>query len=183
VRPTADEFRRRFKAVAARFTSTADLEALLRKMMPTPVPAGTKVIEYQGPCTKLFFVWDGALSVSIGSGSESIELGTIGPGEWIGEMTLIEPGPASASVTATQDSMLLALRHETFHQLQQYEPATASALLHVISFNLAERLRATGTRVVRRVGDAASRVEPLDPQERAGIIRMIAGLMGIRGAS
>jgi len=152
-------------------------------MMPTPVPAGTEVIEYRGSCTKLFFVWDGNLAVSIGSGSESVELGAIGPGEWIGEMTLIEPGPASATVTATQDSMLLALPHETFRQLQRYEPATARALLHVITFNLAERLRATGTYVVRRVNDAAVRAEPLGPKERAGIIQVIANLMGIREAS
>jgi len=183
VQPTADEFRRRFKAIAARFTPAAELDALVRKMMPTPVPAGTEIIQYQGPCTKLFFVWDGTLAVSVGSGSESVALGTIGPGEWIGEITLIEPGPASASVRAVTDSMLLALQHDTFRQLQKYEPTTASALLHVISLNLAERLRATGTRVTRRISDDALRGEPLNPKERSGILQMLARLMGIRGAS
>ena len=179
MQPTADEFRRRFKAIARRFTSTAQLDVLLRKMTPTPVSTGTKVTRYLGSCSTLYFVWDGSLSVSIGTGAESIDIGALGPGEWIGEVTLIEPGPASATVTAVQDCMLLALPHETFRQLQQDDPASASALLHAISLSLAERLRTTGTQVIRRVGADSAEDKTLNPKERATIVQLVANLMGI----
>jgi len=180
MQPTAEEFRRRFKAIAGQFTSTAQLDLLLQKMAPTPVRAGTEIVQYEGPSSTLFLLWDGALSVSIGKGSESVTLGAIGPGEWIGEITLIEPGPASATVTTKEDSTLLALPHETFRQLEQSEPNIASALLHAISLSLAERLRATSSQVSRCVSGESLASKTLKPPERASIARLIADLMGIQ---
>jgi len=180
MQPTAAEFKRRFKAIAGQFSSTAQLDTLLQKMAPTPVRTGTEIVQYEGTSSTLFLLWDGALSVSIGKGAESLELGSIGPGEWIGEITLIEPGVASATVTAKADSTLLALPHKTFRELEKSEPEIASALLHAISLSLAERLRATSNQVSRCVSGEALDGKMLKAPERASIAQLIADLMGLQ---
>jgi hypothetical protein len=179
---TADEFRRRYKAIAGLFGSAPQLEALLREMALTRAAAGTELIQFHGPCSTLYLRWEGSLAVSIEGNGAAIRIGELGPGEWVGEVTLIEPGSASATVTAIKDSVLLALPHEAFGRLQARDPAAASALLHAISLNLAERLRVTGARATQCIGQGAEHSDTLPPEERAGVIGLVANLMGIRGA-
>src|SRR3990172_847652 len=111
---TTEQFRNRFKALAAHVASKNDLEALVQNCFLSLIPAGTRIIGYGGACSTLYLVWSGLLSASIEEGDIKLVLGDIQPGEWVGEVTLIEPGPATASVTCVEDSYLLALSHDMF---------------------------------------------------------------------
>ncbi len=176
---TTEQFRNRFKALAAHVASKNDLEALVRNCSLSLVPAGTRIIAYGGPCSTLYLVWSGMLSASIEDGDVKLVLGDIQPGEWVGEVTLIEPGPATASVTCVEDSYLLALSHDMFNVLRVSHPAAAGALLHALCLNIAERLRATSERVFEQIGDSEYRLQDMTPEKKATAVGHITRLLGM----
>lgn len=177
----ADTFARHFSALAKQFHSPEILKTILQSMEINHVPAGTRLIEYDGPCSTLYLVWDGLLSASIEDEEGKIKLGDIGPGEWIGEVTLIEPGPASASVSTVEESTLLSMSHEAFSKLRDQHPAAAGALMHTLSLNLAERLRTYGNRAAQEIHAHEFEMKELAPETRANIVKILANLMGIKG--
>jgi CRP-like cAMP-binding protein len=63
---------------------------------------------------------------------------TVGPGAFIGEMSLLDGGPRSATVTTSTDVKALVLPTREFWQVLDEVPAIAHRLLRT----LAERLRA-----------------------------------------
>lgn len=178
----ADTFARHFSSLAKQFHSPEILKTILQSMDIDHVPAGTRLIEYDGPCSTLYLVWDGLLSASIEDREGKITLGDIGPGEWIGEVTLIEPGPASASVSTVEDSTLLSMSHEAFSKLRDRHPAAAGALMHTLSLNLAERLRTYGNRAAQEIHAHEFKMKELAPETRANIVKILTNLMGIKGA-
>lgn len=122
------------------------------------------------------------MSVSIEhSDGKKVVLGHIGPGEWVGEITLIDPGPATASVTADSDSVVLALPHEAFAKLRASRPSAGGALLRSISLNLAERLRAHSGEVLQKISGTEDRLLPETAHEKRAAMGLLAKLMGVRG--
>jgi CRP/FNR family transcriptional regulator, cyclic AMP receptor protein len=94
---------------------------------------GATVIEEGADGDEFFIVADGAVAVTRG-GSTLAELGA---GDHFGEMSLIDDGPRTATVTTEGHSTLLAIDRETFRALLYASPDTAIALLT----HLAHRLR------------------------------------------
>jgi len=180
---TAKEFEQRFKALAAQFRSPADIKVLLEHCSMTSVPAGTRIIAYGGAVSTLYLVWTGLLSASIEEGDLKLALGDIRPGQWVGEITMIDPGPANASVTAVENSQLLALSHAEFNVLRDTQPSVAGALLRALCLNITARLRPTGERIIEQIGDAQYRLQDLPPEQKAGGLRLIASLLaGLTGS-
>jgi len=180
---TAKQFQQQFKPLAAQFRSTADIEKLLEHCSVTSVPAGTRIITYGGTVSTLYLVWSGLLSASIEEGDVKLALGETRPGQWVGEITMIDPGPANASVTAVEDSQLLALSHAEFNVLRDTHPSVAGALLRALCLNITARLRPTGERIVEQIGDAEFRLQDLPPEEKARGLRLVGSLLiGLTGA-
>jgi len=180
---TPKQFQSRFKALAAQFRSPADISVLLQNCTLSRVPAGTRIITHRGSVSSLYLVWSGLLAANIEEGDVKLELGDIRPGQWVGEVTLIDPGPANASVSAVQDSELIMLSHEVFNRLQKTHPAVAGALLRALCLNITERLRPTGERVIDQIGSHAYRLHDLPPEEKAKGMRLIASLLvGLLGS-
>ncbi len=67
------------------------------------------------------------------------ELAQLGPGEWFGELTVIDQMPRSASVIAMEPTTCLALASWDLLRLIETEPSIATALLRELSRRL--RLR------------------------------------------
>jgi CRP-like cAMP-binding protein len=61
----------------------------------------------------------------------------LGPGQMFGELSLFDPGPRSATVTAVTDTTFLSLSHEDLLRWLEGRPAVARGLL----LQLASRLR------------------------------------------
>ncbi len=49
-----------------------------------------------------YMILSGSVEVSVGSGDKTRSLGTLTAGDVFGEMSLIDPGPRSATITASQ---------------------------------------------------------------------------------
>ncbi len=96
-------------------------------------PAG-KVIAKQGESGVGFhMIVDGEATVSV----EGIEHAKLGPGSYFGEISLIDGGPRSATVTATTDLKTVSVTSWDFNVLLDQFPELARQLL----IQLCRRLR------------------------------------------
>ncbi len=87
---------------------------------------------------RVYVVIDGKVKLGRTSsdGRENL-LALLGPGQMFGELSLFDPGPRSATVTAVTDTELLGLGHHDLLPLLSGRPAVARGLL----LQLAGRLR------------------------------------------
>ena len=75
---------------------------------------------------------------------EDVTIGTLGPGSFFGEMSLLERLPRVATVTTTEPTTVLVLTAKDFDQLVTSMPSVDRKMLIV----LASRLRDIETRYV-----------------------------------
>ena len=103
--------------------------------------AGTELTVEGRDGLGLHLLLSGTAEVLVGSTTAR----TLGPGEYFGEISLIDGGPRSATVRATSEVEALSLPSWAFRPLLDEEPEIARALLLV----LCERLRAAEQRTAR----------------------------------
>ncbi|NIC39513.1 Crp/Fnr family transcriptional regulator, partial [Aquabacterium sp. A08] len=65
----------------------------------------------------------------------------MGPGSWIGELSLLDGGPRSASCVASTELRLAALGRDELERLMDEHPAVASRLLLTLAQRMAGHLR------------------------------------------
>lgn len=85
----------------------------------------------------LFLILSGQTAVHQGSKT----FATLGGGDLFGEMSLVEPVPRSASVTAMSATFVFRLPHDALRELISDDAQAASVLLVRIVKTLSERLR------------------------------------------
>ncbi len=89
---------------------------------------------YQGdPGDSLFVLVDGLVKITVASerGDEMV-LATLGAGEVLGELSVIDPGPRSASAVAVQPTTTLVINRTALLTAMQQSPALLDALLHTL---------------------------------------------------
>jgi CRP/FNR family transcriptional regulator, cyclic AMP receptor protein len=91
---------------------------------------------------------------------EELSLSVLGPGSIIGEMSLLDGAPRSASCTALSAVTAAALTRKGLEALIEQQPRTAAKLLLGVAQRLADRLRALSQHTqmyARLAADASSR--------------------------
>jgi CRP-like cAMP-binding protein len=146
IRVSGDTFSRRFRRLAGRL-SAEDTEVLLAALVKQDVAAGEVVITQDAPLDALLLVWDGELNVTVETPKGDQSLAHVGPGAFLGEASLLDPGPASATVMADQGCLVLRLDRAAFDGLCTDHPRVASILLDELSRVLASRVRTAGERL------------------------------------
>ena len=105
-----------------------------------------------------------------------VSLGTISPGEWLGEIGVIDRGPATATVRARDTTTVLALSHAALLQLQEEAPEAGSAIVRDIARELAVRLRRSTTVVVHAINGGPR--EAIETKEENWVARAASWLLG-----
>ena len=138
------EFSARFPALAEEL-GPANLETLLASTTPLELPAHRKVIRDRMPVDSLYLILDGKVSISVETGKRGIKLGELGPGEWLGEVSVLS-GELRASSTVTTETPVrfLRLRHEKFEELIWKNAEVSGVMLRQLVLMLADRLRKSG---------------------------------------
>jgi CRP/FNR family transcriptional regulator, cyclic AMP receptor protein len=114
--------------------SKQELTTIGRASEEIRVPAGTVLVEEGQPGSEFYLILDGEASV----GRNGRTMATIGPGGSFGELALLTDLPRNATVTATQDSVLLVLSQREFGRVLQEAPGLSSTLLATLARRLSE---------------------------------------------
>jgi CRP-like cAMP-binding protein len=115
--------------------SGRELEAVDRLVDDIDVSAGEVLVREGIPGRESFIVVAGEARVTI----NGREIALLGPGDFFGEMSILDPGqPRSATVTAASAMRLLVLDPRSFSTL-----ITLPCVAHKVILGLIRRLRAT----------------------------------------
>lgn len=170
----------------------ATLDALAAALRTRRFRKGETVFHQGDPGDALFIVASGSVKVVLPSneGSEPAIVAVLGPGEFFGELALLDGAPHSATIVAVEPTETLVLRREAFLDLIDTEPALRRALLASLA---AEIRRLTGhvedLHFLDLPGRLASRIVRLAadrPREPGGAVRIpwpytqseLAGMIG-----
>lgn len=103
---------------------------------------GEGVLTYGVETDSLYMIAEGDLAISLpGPDGQAVDLGKRGAGRWVGELGVIEPGPASATVSAASDVTLWVLTHDAFLTMRKEMPCAAARIMEEVSKDVAARLR------------------------------------------
>jgi CRP-like cAMP-binding protein len=106
-----------------------ELVPVARLLEEMRVDAGVTFIERGAVEDWLFLIADGAVRVHIGDRT----LREMGPGGVVGDLAVLSPAPRSASVSATEPTLLLRLRREPFDELLEDHPEIARAVIATLA--------------------------------------------------
>lgn len=117
-----------------------DLNTLAKHTDVVDRDAGTVLCQQGKVGKQLVYIATGAAEVDI----DGRKVATLGPGDVIGELSLIDGKPGSATVTLTEDSHLLAMSLSDFQTVMAESPRFQTNLLKAV----VQRLRATDEKLV-----------------------------------
>ena len=125
--------------------SDEDLEQLYAMSRTVSVNPGELLFEEGSPGDALYVILDGELEVTRRQDPQDVLLAVRRTGEFIGEMSLLDQAPRSASVRALRESRLLEINHAAFQTLLSRSPSASSKMLHTVT----SRLRSTESMLVQ----------------------------------
>ncbi|MFP6665908.1 MAG: iron-containing redox enzyme family protein [Pirellulales bacterium] len=114
---------------------------LLRMAEPLTLPQGAGLITEGDPHRSLFILQSGSLNVSQEREGCEQQLGTIEPGDVVGEIAFVDQRPRSATVTVREDAELLKLDHATVMRTLVNNPAALADLVQALAVRVTLRLR------------------------------------------
>ena len=104
------------------------LSSIWDKMEEVQLSAGTVLFNAGEAGDGLYLIIEGKLGIRSGS----VLIGTREPGEYVGELALLDDSPRSATVEAITDAVLLKLYREDFHQALTTSPQIVRDLLRLL---------------------------------------------------
>ncbi len=110
-----------------------DIEELGRLTDEVDVPAGHVLMREGGSGDQFFVIIDGSVEIDRGGA----KVASLGPGDFLGEIALIDDGPRTATATTASPAKLLVLGHREFHSLMDQFPTIQTSVLQA----LAKRVR------------------------------------------
>jgi CRP/FNR family cyclic AMP-dependent transcriptional regulator len=102
---------------------------------------GEAVIEEAKPQTHLYVVISGVYAVTTKAAGREVQLDTVEEGDCFGEVSLFQPGPASATVTSLQTGRLWYMESAQLQQFLFDTPQAGCALILGINMILSRRLK------------------------------------------
>ncbi|MCC6381761.1 MAG: cyclic nucleotide-binding domain-containing protein [Dehalococcoidia bacterium] len=123
-----------------------DLEKVGQATTEVRARAGDVLAREGGLGREFVLIVEGAAAVTRGGQL----LANLGAGDFFGELSLLDGGPRSATVTATTDAQLLVVDGRSFWPLLETVPALLHSVVESLSARLREALAAMEERGERR---------------------------------
>jgi len=117
--------------------SGAALDDLVRRLQVRSRPAGSVLVAQDEPGDALFVIGQGRVKVALfGENGRELTLSILQPGDFFGEMSLIDSRPRSANVVALDDTTVLALTRDGFRAHLAAHPQTALNIMAELTVRL-----------------------------------------------
>ena len=111
-----------------------ELERLAGNFKERTFPEGSRVTEEGATGAGFFIVAEGNATVSVGGDQKA----TLGPGDYFGEIALVDEGTRSATITAATDLRCFGLTAWEFRPFVEEHPQVAWPLLKMLARRLRE---------------------------------------------
>jgi CRP-like cAMP-binding protein len=122
------------------FTDTG-LTILASICVQRSYPAGSPLFVEAMVSDSMLVLVDGRVALtSKGSRGESLSMGEVGHGDWLGELALISPGQRMCTATALTPVWAYELRHTDFQRLMGQKPQACIKLLMSICTSLGQKV-------------------------------------------
>jgi CRP-like cAMP-binding protein len=139
---------RRIKILAA--MSEEQLERFASFVEVENAPQWTVIVQQGEPGDSMYFILSGELRVRIMVMDRETILTTLSPGDFFGDISLLDKGPRSADVVANVDSILLKVTAGHLEEISKQAPDLAAVFLKGLGRTLTARIRADN----KRLGDS-----------------------------
>ena len=137
----ADEYLKQLAKVPMfRALSKRDLALVKRNAEDHKIRAGESLVKEGSRGHEFFIIIGGRASVR----RKNKKIGTLGPGDYFGELALLDPAPRNASVVADDDMEVLILNEREFSGLLAEVPSLARKVLT----GMARRLHEADSKIV-----------------------------------
>ncbi|MGI8663247.1 MAG: cyclic nucleotide-binding domain-containing protein [Acidimicrobiales bacterium] len=114
--------------------SKKELQIIARASDELALPAGRVLVEQDTSGHECFVLVEGTVSVTI-NGSE---VAALGPGAYFGELSLLDKGPRTATVTAVSPVTVLVLGPREFATVLDEVPSLSHKMLAVLAGRIRE---------------------------------------------
>ncbi len=151
--------------------SQAELERIAQVAVPRSFPKGARVFHEGDQSDACYIIRDGEVRVTREhSDGRAIALATLGPGEIVGELAMLDGEVRSASVEAVSDVELLAIAARDMRGLLERNPEITAKLVVALT----QRVRETNERVARQSFQTV-------PSRVAGVLSQLVAEAGSDG--
>ena len=114
------------------------------------LPDGAFLFREGEPGNEMFVIQEGEVRISTGAGNDEIVLATLGRGEFLGEMSVLEGMPRSANARAVGPTQVLVIGQGALLMRIRRDPTFAFELMK----RLSGRVRSLNARLVEATGAA-----------------------------
>lgn len=131
-----------------------DIDLLEEGSTTLQLPAGQVLMSEGSPSGSLYVILEGEFEILKRAGNQDVLLAVRGAGEVMGEMSLLDQTPRSATVRALLPSLVLEIDQEAFRRLVSASPSAALSILRTVTSRLrntesmlrqSEKMAALGT--------------------------------------
>ena len=109
--------------------SAKELMSLSRLMDEMDLKPGTVIIREGNTGGEFFIVLEGTIEVK----RKGRRLARLGPGDYLGEIALIDHGPRTATAMVETDARLLVLASREFHSMLASDPRIENKILRTLA--------------------------------------------------
>lgn len=142
--------------------------------------AGQTLVNEGEPAPSLWIVESGRVRVSKNTEHGEENLTTLGEGAVIGELSLLDGLPASATVKATQEGATLRIPRDQLIALRENHAPTYYKIMREVVRILVERVRAMNARIKALRSDPVRTAELIKAHKRKGVVETAGtGLMSL----
>ena len=123
-----------------------EIHHILRLAFEKKYPIGSTLFVEGMSGEVLYIIKTGKVDICKKTEKGELIIASLGPGEFLGELSIIDEGKRSATARVVEDSELIVITKKVFHDMLTGDPAiTSKLLMHFLKVNSA-RLRATDKR-------------------------------------
>ena len=128
----------------------AERKGIAGRLKVRQVPAGTCLFQLGDPGEEMYVVFEGAIEIDTHDKfGKKIVLATVGHGDLVGELSLIDEGPRNATAIASQDCTLLVMTRNDLVDIVHRNPRASLEMMAILAARIREthdQLRMLATR-------------------------------------
>lgn len=110
-----------------------ELHALAEIVEEVEVKGGETIFSEGEPGEEMYIIVNGSVQVLHGEGAAQTLLATLGEREVLGEMSILDDEPRSATARTSEDTVMLKIRRDDFRELIGEEPEVAFGVFRVFT--------------------------------------------------